>query len=763
MAGQPARIPGSIRDILEARSRQIAEIEYLKKLGDQITSSQLLRLEHLEKRSRDSETFDSRSKERMLRQIREVTVLTALSAAKAISRNEINRCWISFFGFEPEINNLSWQQQLRFIGWVGKLETEPKESVIAVFRAHRQYGPAYRRALPKNADWFRRANQSIEIESWLSAPTMNIEIDGERVIIKAASHPIDIYLMGSRFDTCLSLKDGCNNASVITNAADANKAVIYAWRTDGTALARKLVGIRTDWKMIGYRLYSHKNSEALQKAFDCYCGNWAAKTNLGLANSGSPPVISGGFWYNDISIRWTDETYSAYREIQPEAKFESQSHSKTGLKQLHQVLEMSEKNNLEVRDEMESLSQDWPNVAAFWSIRANWETPEKNIFLNHINFDIRTLGYHLAAAGLTKKFHNSFQISLPPDEIHSYWSEVAWFVMALIPLEYEVISTCFDLLIQLPSNPDSLHFRSCFAACRISPAFGSLPFRKIVSLLRRYSNFYAALNCGCDADAWKMWAQVLRMAWIRDPDPGAFADAFNDIDPVVSEVMDLFCRICPDRRFSGPIRRQLRSITETTRQESLQELRTLVHAIAADPSNEQEGTSLNSTIFNLELDFDLRLNALINLVLQSEKTDATIGVLLCTAWTSAERLMVPIEIRQAFAYEMFIQNVFDEWKTWPLIYWLATLPEQNQRDLHLRMIEQNNPIFQSYNNSELAWAVITHALEHTDKSIRFAAEMLFCMYVTRNPDSIHEIRKDAGFWIWPSTYQRLKQLLHEMK
>ncbi len=757
MAGQQARIPGSIRSILGTRSRQIAETEHLKKLGAEATRSQLLRLEHLENKLNESEICDTRSKERILRQIREVTVLTALSAAKAIIRNEISRCWISQLGFEPEINSLSWQQQLKFISWVDKLETDSKESVIAVMRAHQQYGPGYRRALPKNSDWLKRANQSIHIDSWLDPPTMHIQLDGERVMIKAANHPLDIYLMGTRFDTCLSLQDGCNNSSVITNAADANKAVLYAWRNDGTPIARKLVGIRTDWKMVGYRLYSHDTSEALSKAFACYCGKWAAKAGLGLANWGSPPVISGGFWYNDVSVPWTDDTYSAYQEIQQETTLKPDLNRKSGLKQLHQALEKRQETKLESQAELELLGQYRPTVATFWSIRAEWVSSEKNTLLTNTKNDFRTLGYHLTAAGLVKKFPNPYQISL------GNWSELVWSVMALIPLEKEMISTIFDQLMQIPPNPEKIHFRSCFATCRISPAFGVLSFQKIIRLLRRYSEFYGALNCGCGAEAWKMWAQVLRTAWIRDPDPVAFADAFSDIDTIVSAVMEMFCRICPDRRFSGPIRRQLRSITETTRQEKLQELRNLVHAIAANPIKEQKATSLQSIIFDLKIEIDVRLKALIELANQSQKTDAIIGVLLCTSWTAEQRGMIPIEIRQAFALEMFTQATFDEWKTWPLIYWLATLPEQNQRDLHLKMIAEKNQVFQSYKDCELAWCVITHALENTDHLICNAAEMFFCMYATRNPESVHKLSKHAGLWIWPSTYQRLKSRLHEIQ
>ena len=757
MAGQKARIPGSVRDMLEARSRQSAELEHILSLGDQATPAQRLRLENLSRRINQTEGFDSRAKQRMLRQIREVTVLTALTAAKKIVRNEISRCWASLLGFEPDFKQLYWQEELKLVGWIEKLDPPARQTVINTLLAHREHGPAYRLSLPQNAAWLDRARGVLNLEAWLSPPAMRLEINGQTIVLKPAGHPADIYLMGSRFKTCLKLFDGENRASVITNAMDINKAVVYAWRADGTPIARRLVGIRNDWKMVGYHLYAQESTEELNQAFAQYCGTWAAKAGLGLANSGAPAAISRRFWYNDGAIAWTDHAYSAYREIQPDARFEAENREDSASAQFHQALQLISSNRPAAIAELYALAETRKCEAAFWLIRTGVDLTDETIGSIRLANITRTLAYHLAAAGIAHKLPAPAEFAIPADEHVFYWSDAVWSIPALVPPDRELITKNFHFLMQLPANPEAIDAGICFATCRISPAFGILPFRRLVALLRRFSGFFVEPDCGCDAVAWKSWAHALRMAWLREPDPAAFADAFADTAPIVALVMQLFCRICPDRRFSTTIRRQLRSVTESAQQATLRELRGLIHSIAVEDSEDHAEPQPEKIAFDPEVGFDQRLQAAIQLIGKSEKPDAPLGALLCGEWTLAEQAQLPLEMRQAFAEIMIRQETFEEWKTWPMICWLATLPEQSRRELLCRLQGQVTDLISNFwgDYNTLATPVLAHALEHPEEAIRDTATLIFRIGVFRKTQWLRSLRDDVGTWIWPEAYQKL--------
>lgn len=762
MAGQPARIPGSIRDTLEARSRQATELEHILSLGPQATPAQLSRLENLSRRTSQAEGFDTRARQRMLRQIREVTVLTALTAAKEIVRNEIGRCWQSLLGFEADFKHLPWQEQLKLAAWIEKLDPPARQAVVQTLHAHHEHGPAYPQNLPQNQAWLQQARGRLNVEAWLAPPAMRLEIDGRPILLKPAGHPADIYLMGSRFGTCLNLGGGENRASVITNAADINKAVLYAWRADGTPIARRLVGIRIDWNMLGYRLYTQEASEALNQAFDTYCGTWAAKAGLGLASTGAPPSISGRFWYNDGAMDWTEQAYAAYREIQPGATFDSATPQASNAAQIQQALAMVNSNRPAAIAKLNDLAETcrWP--AIFWLIRNGVELTRELFDRIGLTWSDTDFCSHLAAAGLVHKLPTPELFNITADQHASFWSDTIWTLPSIVPPERELIAKMYQFLMQLPANAESAGLDLCFATCRISPAFGILPFRKLVALLRRFSDFYVEPDCGCHARAWQSWAHALRMAWLREPDPAAFADALADPAPIVSQVMRLFCQISPDRRFATPIRRQLRHTTEQASQATLRELRGLVLSIAGDDADEHPET----IAFDLEASFDDRLQAVVQLSARFEKPDAALGALLCAAWTRAELAQLPVKTRLAFAETMIRQELNEDWKNWPMIRWLATLPEPDQRALLARFqMGQTVLIFKdhSFFYSTIA-CVLPHALEDADESIRATAAMVLRLCVSCIPGTLDDLADQFGIWAWPEAAQKLiRELQDERK
>ena len=113
-------------------------------------------------------------------------------------------------------------------------------------------------------------------------------LDESEYSIEVTRDPFRIFFMGTLFDTCLSIPSGMYNKSVLANAYEGNKAVLFVFDADNNPVARKLVAINEKWEIIGYRIYCSlnevtandlKNIDALKKLINEFCGAWAASCN----------------------------------------------------------------------------------------------------------------------------------------------------------------------------------------------------------------------------------------------------------------------------------------------------------------------------------------------------------------------------------------------------------------------------------------------------------------------------------------------------
>src|SRR5437764_13848186 len=105
--------------------------------------------------------------------------------------------------------------------------------------------------------------------------------------------------MGSYFETCLTLEDGCNAASTLVNALDANKQVIYGRRPDGTVVARKLIGATLGGELGGYRTYATRDAGEMRLRLAGLLRAFAGRCRLRLSDTATPEKLHPGFRYDD--------------------------------------------------------------------------------------------------------------------------------------------------------------------------------------------------------------------------------------------------------------------------------------------------------------------------------------------------------------------------------------------------------------------------------------------------------------------------------
>lgn len=144
-------------------------------------------------------------------------------------------------------------------------------------RAHRD-GRDPRIDHPSNQHWLARFRNRFPVEAWLHPPatseggwTLAVERD-----------PLEILKIGSYVGSCLAL-GACNAHAAVAVLLDINKRVVFARNARGGFVARQVVAINDDGKLVCYPVYGHIKSAALHDAFERYAQAWANRLGLPLA------------------------------------------------------------------------------------------------------------------------------------------------------------------------------------------------------------------------------------------------------------------------------------------------------------------------------------------------------------------------------------------------------------------------------------------------------------------------------------------------
>lgn len=152
--------------------------------------------------------------------------------------------------------------------------------------------------------------QDICAENWQAPFEMTFAsdlFDGGHVRIYAESDPLEILPMGTRFDTCLSVF-GPYFGDVVATAVDFNKKVLYAKDGAGRIVARKVIAVSRDFKLLGFPVYSFERPEKYARLTDLfieYGEVYAGFTKLELAQDGEVKSIHGCSDYMDNCTPWT--------------------------------------------------------------------------------------------------------------------------------------------------------------------------------------------------------------------------------------------------------------------------------------------------------------------------------------------------------------------------------------------------------------------------------------------------------------------------
>jgi hypothetical protein len=557
-AGQPERLPKSLRKPLDLAARRQRERQFLLDNAATLDEGQRERLRRLDAPPESGEGGPAR----LLRQAREVCAVTALEAARALFRREFEGWWRRY-DLPADLESFRWEDLSKLVGWIEGLRPEERARAERILTAFARHGPAYREHLAENGPWLERLRSAgRDVEAWMRPASAEAALgDGRTVTVGAAGDPREVFLMGSWFSTCLSLDHGSNRASVIANAAEANKAVVYAWSAEGRPVARKLACVTADLRLIGFQTYSVSSGwEAASGAIERYCAEWAARAGFALSDGGRPENLGGGFWYDDGVQAWSADARKAWAEARaPLGPPASASAEGGDSMEEAWVAAVSGDDPALLEAFLAGGGQsDWRRSAAFWWAARRPTAPPRPAWWADVAADSWEVVHHLAASGRCTAAASPLYWD-PAGDGRTEVIRSALDVLATVPADAGAVRDAIAQVARIRCN--STDVDDCFY-CSGGPPW-SVALAPVSEALRLLESTDRIMHHAprCASKSWvRPWAEVLRSAWLREQDAGPLLRAWRGGEEAFRDVLLGLCQVEFVPELIREMRRSLRRV-----------------------------------------------------------------------------------------------------------------------------------------------------------------------------------------------------------
>lgn len=316
---QPCVLPKSIVRELAYRKSLNDEKRFLEsKIASGENSNERLRkrIANINKRLSDPETHLKFIANRIQEKLEFHLANQIFLRAEAIVLSAYKRRIADIIGFHPQID--SFDDDLFFAALLWLDLKSNKVLLRKLLKARMQDDTEWSLRLPANKNYLALMKErGLDVTVWLSENAVTFPASfmrGGKVRLYMERDPLKVLRMGHYFNTCLKF-GGVNSFSVVTNAVDINKRVIYATDMSGNVIARKLICIADEKTLLGYNMYFptavDDHYEQLRVIFKQYCESIASIVGLTLGNEGAPQVLCAEDWYDDGTVDWENEETAA--------------------------------------------------------------------------------------------------------------------------------------------------------------------------------------------------------------------------------------------------------------------------------------------------------------------------------------------------------------------------------------------------------------------------------------------------------------------
>lgn len=305
-------MPVSLRKIVDAPERRRRELRFLESLveGERVTEDQIGRAKKLRE---TPGTIDVRAiRDRLPRLAAEAVLAAAAALIQRVKRRRLE----SLTG--PVDDATARDETVLQAALLSGNIHYNRKILIEMLRAAVSGDLDWVGQRPENREFLARLNErGTDPAVWLAPHARTVPcpgVAGKRVRIFLETDPLRILPMGSYFGTCLSIHS-FNAYSVVANAVDLNKRVIYARDADGRVVGRKLIGLTPDFLLLGFHTFANtadpEEHDTLCGIIDRFARDFAAACGLTTADTGSIETLLAEQWYDDGATGWTKDGASA--------------------------------------------------------------------------------------------------------------------------------------------------------------------------------------------------------------------------------------------------------------------------------------------------------------------------------------------------------------------------------------------------------------------------------------------------------------------
>lgn len=217
---------------------------------------------------------------------------------------EVARGWTptcqQLLGIDPEQVPLPQPRRDSLLAALCALDAPYRRLAGELLRRRAGPGPWHLHDLPANAAWIAGwRGRGLNLDPWLEPTTVPCAAaDDSPLLLGIELDPLEVFWMGSHFKTCLSVGD-VNFFSVVTNLADANKAVLYARRADGAVAGRCLLAIDEVGRLLTFSPYAHDPDLGFDELVAGFAQDLARAMGTFLAPHGTVRSLVAPRWYDD--------------------------------------------------------------------------------------------------------------------------------------------------------------------------------------------------------------------------------------------------------------------------------------------------------------------------------------------------------------------------------------------------------------------------------------------------------------------------------
>jgi hypothetical protein len=187
---------------------------------------------------------------------------------------------------------------LRLLGSASENRRGLRTFLNAYWSGDREYLSSH----PATIAWYRK-HKAIPRESWENG--IPYEAGQGDISIQIERDPLEILKLGTYTGTCLGV-GGSFSYSAIAALLDINKQVLYARDRRGRVIARQLLAIADDDRLVCFYVYPLSSSPAVKTAFREYDHAFARALGIPLHE----PVEAPDFGYrvsSVLSVYWWDD------------------------------------------------------------------------------------------------------------------------------------------------------------------------------------------------------------------------------------------------------------------------------------------------------------------------------------------------------------------------------------------------------------------------------------------------------------------------